>query len=148
MRKYMVRYLIFWLPAVLVACFYNNPTSLSHGLQWIFAILMLLGWTVNTAMASYHFPRRTLSLILMYLGINMIAALLLYSIDYTLPILRLAGILSFTPLDILIVALLDFTIPHELYMVGLVVGLAVLGWAAGLLYRRFHPNPYRPHFSK
>lgn len=148
MRKYLLRYLIFWAPAVLVACLFNNASPLSQILQWFFAFFMLLGWCANTAMAAYHYPRRTLSVLLMYLGINLLAIVALYNINTgssaSMLLLRLGGLLSFTPLDILVMALLDFSIPHEIYVTVGVVILCFLGWLAGLFYRRIHPNPYRP----
>jgi hypothetical protein len=151
MKKYILRYLIFWLPAVLAACWYGNSSPLSKGLQWFFAFFLIFGWSVNTAMAAVHFPRGTLSLILLYLGVNFLLIMGLYSVNTATAagrvLLRMGGLFSFTPLDILIVALLDYSIPHEIYVTAGLVILCFLGWMAGVLVRRLYPPSYRPMVS-
>lgn len=152
MRKYYLRYLFFWAPAFFVACFFNNPSMLSQILQWFFAFFMLFGWAVNSAMAAYHFPRTVFSSLLVYLGVNLLITTGLYHISsgsaMSRLLMRIGGLLSFTPLDIVVTALLDFTIPHEVYVVAAVTCVCLAGWLAGVAYRRIHPNPYRPRISK
>ena len=148
MRKYMLRYLLLWLPAAAVALFYNHATTLSQALQWIFAGVMVLGWAANTGMCAYHYPRTTLSLILFYTGMSIFSITMQVSVRYGSQLYdavhRWGGLLSFRPLDILVVALLDFRIPQEAYVVGFLVLLCLTGYLVGLLYRRIRPNPYRP----
>ena len=152
MKKHLLRYLIFWAPAVIVACFFNNMTTVSQALQWFLAFFMLLGWTVTTGMASYHFPNRILSLLLMHLGINMLLIVALYNLNigsrWTFVMLRLFGLFSFTPLDIIVNALINFNIPHEIYVTVLLFFSCMLGWIAGFIYRKLNPDPYRPHIMK
>lgn len=168
MKKYYLRYLFFWVPAVLIACFFNNASMISQVLQWFFASFMVLGWTINTAMAAYTFPRRTLSTLLVYAGVMLLIIVGLYNyafdpassrilqqLNSSFPGLntgllfrRLGGLLSFTPLDIFVQALLDFAIPHEIYITLFLVGACLIGWICGLVYRFIRPNPYRPKIVK
>jgi hypothetical protein len=127
-----------------MALLFNNSSMLSQTLQWFFAAFMIFGWGLNSAMAAYKLPRQTLAAALTYLGVNILIAVGIYSYGIGGLLRSLGGILSFTPLDILIVALLDFTIPHELYIVVTLFCVCVLGWVAGVFYRRIHPDPYRP----
>jgi hypothetical protein len=151
LKKYILRYVIFWLPAVLAACLYGNSSPVSQALQWFFAFFLIFGWSVNTAMAAVHFPRGTLSLILGYLGVNFLLIMGLYSVNTATAagrvLLRMGGLPSFTPLDILIVALLDYPIPHEIYVTAGLVILCFLGWMAGVLVRRLNPPSYRSSVS-
>jgi hypothetical protein len=151
MKKHILRYGIFWLPAVLAACLYTSSSPLSQGVQWFFAFFLIFGWSVNTAMAAVHFPRGTLSLLLLYLGVNFLLIVGLYNVNTATAsgrvLLRLGGLFSFTPLDILIVALLDFPIPHEIYVTAGLVILCFLGWMAGVLVRRLYPSSYSPTAS-
>jgi hypothetical protein len=144
MKKYILRYGIFWMPAVLAACLYGNSSPLSQGLQWFCAFFLIFGWCVNTAMAAVHFPRGTLSLLLGYLGGNFLLIVGLYNVNTATAsgrvLLRLGGLFSFTPLDILIVALLDFPIPHEIYVTAGLVIVCFLGWMAGVLVHRLYPT--------
>ena len=147
MRKYWLRYLIFWAPAFAVACFYNNGSSLSLALQWALALLMVGGWAINTAMAAAYSPRKVLSALFMYLGAHLLIITTFYQHNTGTrgPAFRLlCGAFSFTPLDIIVTALLDFTIPHELYLAFFLTAVCALGYVAGLLYRWHNPNPYRP----
>jgi len=149
MRKFILRYLFFWAPAFILSFFFRGGLMQLYTLKWFFAFFMLFGWGVNTAMAAYHYPRRTMSGILMYVGFNILAIVGLYSWDgVNRAVYYLGGIFSFTPLDILVVALLDFNIPHELYVALLVFCICSLGWIAGMLYRRVNPDPYRPKMGK
>lgn len=152
MKKYLLRYFIFWLPAVLVAYFYNNAGMLSQTLQWVCAILMIVGWSVNTGFAAYYYPMTTLSILLFYSGVSVIVITAQYmtqygSIAHTL-LHQWGGIISYKPLDILVMAILDFNIPHEIYVVGALIALCAVGLAAGLIQRRIHPNPYHPKIMR
>ena len=148
MKKYLLRYLIFWLPAVLAAYFYNNASAASQVLQWFCAFFMVLGWAVNTSMAAYRYPRKTMALLLGYAGIHILIITMLYSAQYgtaaEMFLLRYGGMFSYRPLDIVVMALLDFNIMHEMYVTLFLVFLCFAGFAAGVFYRRLVPDPYRP----
>ncbi|MCL2057303.1 MAG: hypothetical protein FWH02_08825 [Oscillospiraceae bacterium] len=149
MKKYLPRYLLFWAPAFALSLFFRGDLMQFHALRWFFTFFMLLGWGINTAMAAYHYPRKVLSGLLMYAGAHVLLITWLYSLTDRSPALYyLAGAFSFTPLDILVTALLDFNIMHELYAALTVIALCLLGWAAGALYRRTNPNPYRPKIGR
>ena len=85
---------------------------------------------------------------LVYLGVNMILIEIIYNIragpQAMRLISRLAGTFSFTPLEVILGALLDFNIPQEIYITAAIFIICLAGWAVGLAYRRFHPDPYRP----
>jgi len=148
MKKYMLAYFILWLPAVLVAYLYNNAEMLSQILQWSFAVLMVLGWSVNTGLMAYRYPRTALSLVFFYVGLTVLAITLKYSSESGTPLHQFmrvwGGILSYKPLEIFIMALRDFNIPHEMYLMGAVVLLCLVGYLVGLAYRRVRPDPYSP----
>ncbi len=152
MKKYYCLYLVFWLPALLVSFLFNNTSAFSHILQWAFAGIMVVGWSVTTGFATYHYPKRVLALILLYGGINAVLITTLYAAHYNSGIYTFintwGGVLSFQPLDILVKALLDFSIPHEFYVTGLVVVCCLIGYIVGLVYRRIRPNPYRPRLLR
>lgn len=152
MSKYIVRYLILWLPAALVAYFFNNASMASQVAQWFCAFFMVFGWSVNTGMCAYHYPRTTLSLILVYTGINVLLIVLLYASTYASPLnkalILVGGALSYTPLDAFVRAILDFNIPHEVYVIAFLVACCFVGYCVGLAYRRVRPNPYSPRMSK
>jgi hypothetical protein len=152
MRKYLLRYLIFWAPAFLAACFFNNASMPSQILQWFFAFFMIFGGAVNTAMAANRYPKEAISDLLIWLGVNLFAITMLYEYNNnpatrTL-FLRLGGATSFTPLDIVVTALLDFDIPHEMFITVFLFCTCFVGFLAGLIYRRSHPSPYSPKLSK
>jgi hypothetical protein len=152
MKKYMLRYLIFWAPAFLAACFFNNTSPLSQALQWFFAFFMVLGWCVNTGMATYHHPRKMLSNLLLYLGVNLLLITFLYNINAgsvaNRIIMRAIGIFSYTPLDIFVMRLLDYNIPQEVYVTFFLFLACLLSWLAAFIYRKLNPNPYRPRITK
>lgn len=147
-RKYYFGYLVFLLPALIVSLVFNNDSTLSIILQWFFGFFMLFGFGVNTAAASYRYPRNTMSFILFYTGLNLLISTLLYSssygtLQYTI-LRRYAGALSFVPLEIMVDAILDFNVPHEVYITLLVTACCLIGLVFGLVRRRVSPNPYRP----
>jgi hypothetical protein len=149
-KKYLVRYVIFWLPAALVAYLFNNSMAASHILLWFTAFFFLLGWGVNTGMAAYRYPRAVLAALLTYTGVHLIVIELLYRQDgrTLLGVLlrRVGGAFSFIPLDMFVKALRQYSpsIPHELYATVLLIAVCLIGYLAGLLRRRSHPDPYHP----
>lgn len=152
MKKYFLRYLIFWAPAVIIALFFNSALMVSQVLQWFFAFFMLFGWAVNTGMAAYRYPRKTLSSLLIYLGVNLLIIVWLYSTSLdsrtSRMLVKIGGIFSYTPQDILLKALLEFNIPHEIYITFLIVLLCFIGYLCGLIARRVRPSPYQPRIMK
>lgn len=151
MKKYYLGYLAFLLPALAVSLFYNNNTTPSIVLQWFCGFFMLFGFGVNTASAAYKYPRSAMSFILCYTGLNLLMATWLYSSSYgttQYTILRhYAGALSYVPLEIMVDALLDFNIPHEVYIILLVAACCLIGFLFGVVRRRVIPNPYRPRIG-
>jgi len=152
MAKYIVRYLIFWLPATIIFYFFNNSSMLSQVLQWFFAFFMLLGWSVNTGMAAYYYPRKVLALIFGYAGVNILLIVAWYKTYYHSALnnflLYFGGLFSYNPLDVFIQALLDFNIYHELFVTGFLVLCCVIAYIVAMVYRHFNPNPYRPRILK
>lgn len=153
MSKYIIRYLIFWLPAILVVSFFDNASMLSHVLQWFFASFMLFGWAANTGMAAYRYPRNILSLMLAYVGLHMLLIVFMYttysgSTENT--VLKVAaGLLSFQPLTILLRTIRPFTnLPHELVLLGMITALCIVGYIAGIIHRRINPSPYSPRIQQ
>ncbi len=148
MRKYIVRYLIFWAPAAAVSLFFFGRSQASQTAQWFCAAFMVLGWAINTGMASRHYPRATLALLLGYLGANILLIVGLYNTPQLSPLHSFlsdyAGIFSYKPLDIIIVAIVDFSLRHEFVVTYALAGLCFCGWLIGQLYRRARPDPYRP----
>ncbi|HHY51828.1 MAG TPA: hypothetical protein GX499_01105 [Clostridiales bacterium] len=149
MGKYLFRYLIFWLPAAVAAYFFSGGSSTATlAFQWFGAFFMVLGWSVNTGMMAYHHPRQGLALLLAWLGVNILIITALYRTSYQSSLhwflLNVGGVLSFKPLDIFIVALLDFPFQHELIVTCTLAACCFFGWICGTLYRRIRPNPYRP----
>lgn len=152
MRKYALRYLVFWLPAVLVAYFYTLDSNLSITLQWFTAFFMILGWSVNTGMAAYHTPRSALSLLLCYTGFHILLIVCLASADRRsglyLLLRSFGGILSYKPLGILLRAVRTMVALPEFFVLGILAGGCALGWIIGVVQRRISPNPYSPRIRK
>lgn len=153
MRKYLLRYLIFWLPAAAVAYFYNNASSPSQLLQWFFSFFMVFGWSVNTGMAAYHFPRSTMSALLTYTGFNILIIVTMYSayVGSGLYILlhKVGGILSFNALDIMVQALRPYNeLDWEMVVLLFLVACCVIGYIIGLVHRRVNPSPYSPRIGR
>jgi len=148
LSKYYIRYLVFLAPAALVCCFFNNMSKASQILQLIFAVFMLFGWAINTGMAAYNYPRRTLSAMFLYYGINLLVITALYRMviaqGFRRIVYKLAGITSFTPMNPIMRFLLGFNIPQEVYVTTFIFILLFIAWIIGVIYRRHHPNPYRP----
>lgn len=152
MGKYLRRYLIFWLPAAVVAYCFSAPALASQIAQWFCAFFMLFGWGVNTGMFAYRYPRNALAFVCAYLGLNILIIIGLYKTSYAttahLLLNQIGGAFSFRPLDIFLMALLDFNIQHEVVVVCIVAGFCLAGWLVGLICRRIYPDPTRPRLYK
>ena len=153
MGKYLFRYLIFWLPAAVAVYFFSGESSgAAHAFQWFGAFFLVLGWSVNTGMLAYHRPRNALALLMGWLGCNILIITALYRTPYQSTLhwwlLNVGGALSFKPLDIFIMALLDFPVQHEMVVTGALAACCFAGWLCGTVYRRIRPNPYRPRIYR
>lgn len=151
MKKYLIRYLIFWLPALLVSYLFAGGGLMADIPQWFFAFFMLFGWSVNTGMAAYHFPRGALSALLAYGGFNTLVIVTLYTTDYRqglhIFMRKVGGIFSFQPLDILVRNLKPITsaaLPWEFIVLCVLLVCCLLGYLVGVVQRRVRPNPYSP----
>ncbi len=149
-KNYLI-YLLFLLPALIVAWFFNNDTSLSITLQWFFGFFMLIGFGVNTASATYRYPRATMSFILLYTGVNLLIITAFYASSYGTPMYNFlrhyAGALCYVPLEIMVEALLDFNMPQEVLVTIAVVVCMLIGYLFGLVHRHVKPDPYRPRIG-
>lgn len=153
MRKYLLRYFIFWLPAFAVAVLYANATPLSHILQWFFGFFMLFGWSVNTGMAAYHQPRAALSALLAYMGVVTMITVVLYTTSFrdTLHIVArlFGGVALYWPMGIILKSIqLLGNKPWELVLLLVLGSCCLIGYLVGLLQRRSNPNPYRPRINR
>lgn len=112
---------------------------------------MMLGWCLNTAITSYYYPRHILSLLFLYLGVNLLLTVAAYSLTIEGKagiVLRGAlGLTSYTPLDIVVVRLLEFNIPQEIFVICFIFLAMMISWAAGAVYGRLNPNPYSPRIT-
>ena len=150
MRKYLIRYLIFWLPAVLASYLFTSREQTFEIILWFLGFFMLLGWGVNTGMCAYNYPRNTLSLLLAYFGANALLITGLHNASFGSTAYRIfdhaAGFFTYRPLEMIYQTLLDFSVFQEMWVVGIVLGFCAVGFLSGLLYRQIRPNPYRPSF--
>ena len=154
MRKYLIRYLILWAPAILSAYILTpqSPTALQLA-QWFFGFFMLLSWAVNTGAAAYSYPRQTTIFIFAYSGVNALLITALRAAPYSsvrYPILvHLAGAFTFRPLHMLYESLEYSSITfREMWMAGIVAGACAAGFLWGMLYRQIRPDPNRPTFIR
>ena len=154
MRKHLIRYLIFWAPAVLSAYLLTpqSPTLLQL-MQWFFGFFMLFGWALNTGMAAYSYPRQTIIFILAYLGVNALLITRLvgtsYSSGWWAILDHAAGAFTYRPLYMLYKSLQDASASQEeMWIAGIVAGACVAGFIWGVLYRQIRPDPYRPTFIR
>jgi hypothetical protein len=150
MKRYILRYLFFLTPALLVSLFFRNASAASQVLQWFTAFFMVLGWAVNTGMAAYYYPRDVLGLMLVYAGANLALINLVYHNTWGSRsgwLGELMGAASFTPLQIFVRALIDLNIQQEVYVLAGMVACCAAGYLAGLLARRIYPNPYHPRIE-
>ena len=154
MRKYFIRYLIFWAPAVLSAYVVTSqsPTALQV-VQWFLGFFMLFVWGINTGAAAYTYPRQTAIFILAFFGVNALLVTALRAAPYSsfrYPILdHLAGAFTFRPLYMFYESLEASSITfREMWMAAIVAGVCVVGFVWGILYRQIRPDPYRPTFMR
>ena len=153
MRKHLLRYLIFLLPALAVSWLARPLTGVFSaeglaGARWFFAFFMLLGYGLCTAVFAYRHPRAAAAFTLYYTGFNLLIITAFYSADYgaaAYGFLRdYGGALSYVPLGVFVDALLEFNIRHEVVVTLILAASMGLGFLAGLFRRRSSPDPYRP----
>ena len=169
MGIYYVRYIVFWLPiAVITVLLRTEPVyavferyvgpwgpitteMIAFFIQLFFILFMLLGWLINSAMAAIRFPRRTLSGILIYFGLNMFLIMGYYASYYGSPLYHFlryyGGIFSYVPMNALIQKFIDYNLSHEIWATGIITACCLIGFVIGAVQRRVHPNPYRPRMS-
>ena len=153
MRKHLIRYLIFWAPAILSAYLLTPQGTAIQIAQWFFGFFMLIGWAVNTAIATYSHPRGTLTFILAYFGVNAILITALVeapfrSVRYII-LNHAAGAFTYRPLYMLYQTLQDLPVSREeMWITGLVAGSCAVGFVCGVFYRQIKPNPCRPTFIR
>lgn len=149
-RKYFVRYIIFWIPAILAAYLTGSGYTAAYLAQWFLGFFMLLGWGVNTGMFAYSSPRGALGFILAYLGLSVLLITWLFRTPFGSTFYRVldtaAGAFTFRPLYMLYGVLRDFNVFGELWVAGIVAGACAVGFLCGVFYRQVRPNPYRPTF--
>ena len=152
MRKYLFRYLIFWLPAIVASYLLTSGEMMPQIVRWFFGFFMLFGWGVNTAMFAYNNLRGALSFVLGYLGVNVLLIMGLHHAPFGSASYRVfvhaAGLFTYRPLSMIYQMLLDFSIFQEMWIVLIVTGICLVGLLFGLLYRQIRPNPYRPTFIR
>jgi hypothetical protein len=153
MRKHILRYLIFLLPALAVALLARPlagvvPAGALAGARWFFAFFMIFGYGLCTAVFAYRHPRAAAAFILYYTGFNLLVITAFYSAEYgaaAYGFLRdYGGALSYVPLGIMVEALLDFNIRHEVVVSLILAASMGLGFLGGVFRRRSSPDPYRP----
>jgi hypothetical protein len=153
MRRYILRYLIFLLPALAVSLLVSPlagilSAGVLSGARWFLAFFMIFGYGLCTAVFAYRHPRAAAAFILYYTGFNLLIITAFYSADYgaaAYGFLRdYGGALSYVPLGIIVDALLDFNIRHEVVVTLLLAASMALGFLGGVFRRRSSPDPYRP----
>ncbi|MCL2857158.1 MAG: hypothetical protein FWE19_05480 [Oscillospiraceae bacterium] len=152
MSKYLIRYLIFWAPAILSAYFLTpQSTTLLQVAQWFFGFFMLFGWAMNTGMAAYSYPKQSITFILAYFGVNALLITRLVNTSYSssgyVVLDTVAGAFTYRPLYMLYGAL-EASNFREMLIVGIVAGCCVVGFVWGVLHRQVKPDPYRPTFIR
>ena len=151
MRKYLLRYLIIWLPALLASYLLNDSYTFAQIILWFLGFFLLLGWGVNTSMAAYNYPRKTLSFLLAYFGLSVLLIMGLHGASFRSTSYHIfdhtAGALTYRPLYMFFQALLEFNVFAEMWVAGIVVSCCAVGFLCGIIYRQIRPNPYRPTFS-
>lgn len=150
MKRHLLRYLIFLLPAFFLTQLARvaAPTGMMIAARWFGVFFMLFGYGLCTAVFAYRMPKPALSFILYYTGANLLIITAFYATPYGTPLYgffrHYAGALSYVPLEILVDALLDFNIKHEVFVTLLLAGCCMAGYLSGLLRRRSTPDPYSP----
>jgi len=153
MRRYLIRYLIFWAPAVLTAFIL---TLLSNTLlivaQWFFGFFMLLAWAFNTGMFTYNHPRGALVFVLAFPGVNALLITALAEASYSTAtysiLVLMAGAFTFRPLHMLYESIRETSSFPEMLIAGIITAACVVGFIWGVLYRLVRPDPYRPTFIR
>jgi len=148
MRKYYLAYALFILPALVFALVSNRGGPSFTAVQWVFALVFLLGFGFTTYLAAYPYPRQTFSFILMYAGVNLIIYYFFYmSVFGTAAYVFLrdyGGALSYVPLGVLVDALNDSVQNAEVYVILTAALSMLVGYFAALVKRRVKPYPYSP----
>jgi hypothetical protein len=153
MRKQILRYLIFLLPALAVSLLARPlagvlPAGIYTGIRWFFAFFMVFGYGLCSAVFAYRHPRAAAAFILYYTGFNLLVITAFYSAEYgaaAYGFLRdYGGALSYVPLGIMVEALLDFNIRHEVVVALVLAAVMGIGFLGGVFRRRSSPDPYRP----
>ena len=151
MRKYLILYLIFWVPAVLSAYFLVPLGGVGQVAQWFLGFLMLLAWAVISGYAAYDYPRSTLAFITAYIGVNAALITVLVNTSFSaagyIIIDHAAGAFTYRPLYMLYGALL-YSLFREMWVAGIVAAACVVGFICGLLCRQLNPDPFRPKFIR
>lgn len=139
MRKFMLYYLLLALPGILVALFFQNRSTVSVILQWICAAVMVLGWSVLTGFSAYRNGRRALGLLLLYASFVILDLAMVYTMAGQSralhAIFNTLSLLTFRPLDILVVQLLDYNFPQEIAVMGFLIACCLVGFLVGILCR-------------
>jgi len=152
MRKYLFRYLIFWLPAIGASYLLNSGEITPQIIRWFFGFFMLFSWGVNTAMFAYNHPRGALSFVFGYFGVNVLLIMGLHNASFGSAGYRIfdhaAGLFTYRPLSMIYSTLLEFPVFQEMWIIGIVTGICLVGFLCGLFYRQVRPNPYRPTFIR
>ena len=154
MRKYLIRYLIFWAPAILSA-YLLAPfnTTVMQVVQWFLGFVLLFGWAINSGVAAYSYPYGTIAFIMTYVGVNaiLITALVNASFGSASYIIldHAAGAFTFRPLYMLYDALRESSIAmEEMWIAGIVAIVCVVGFICGMFSRQLNPDPIRPTFIR
>ena len=151
MRKYLIRYLLFWAPAILATYFLMSHDAIGQVVQWFMGFLMLLGWAVNSGMAAYNHPRGTLVFIMAYIGVNTVLIIALINTSFRAASYAIldhaAGAFTYRPLYMLYGAL-ESSIFREMWVVGIVAAACLVGFICGVLSRQLNPDPIRPKFIR
>ena len=151
MRKYLIRYLISWAPAILSAYILTPQSPIAlQAAQWFFGFVMLFWWAINTGQAAYEYPRQTIIFILAYTGVSALLITMLVGTSFSSAwyvIDHAAGAFTYRPLYMLYGALLELPF-REMWVAGIVAAACVVGFICGMLYRQIRPDPYRPTFIR
>jgi hypothetical protein len=140
MKKYLLRYIVFWLPALAVSLWahWNRGASLEAA-SLFFGFFMLFGFAVNSGMAARFHPRHTIAAILFYFGGSIILTTLVYTGQLRQLLgtqaRTIAGIFSYVPLNAFLMRILDYNIPHEVYIISGLTALMLFGWLVGVICR-------------
>ena len=160
MRKYLIRYFIFWAPAILSTYFLEPLDGTGRVAQWFLGFFMLLGWAINSGMAAYNHPRGTLAFITAYIGVNavlitvLVNTSLLVNTSFGAPGYAIfdhaAGAFTFRPLYMLYDALRNGSSvsQEEMWIAGIVAAACLVGFVCGVLSRQLNPDPIRPKFIR